>query len=83
MGRCYEYIKGAHHRDDIAPLTNKEIDFFCLLHHFLSTGNIVGVTIFTGEVYGVTIFATVTKRYLNCKKQYPEISNYLPHFAGA
>lgn len=25
MGRCYEYIKGAHHRDDIAPLTNKEI----------------------------------------------------------
>jgi hypothetical protein len=28
---------------------------------FLSTGNIVGVTIFTGEVYGVTIFATVTK----------------------
>jgi hypothetical protein len=25
MGRCYEYIKGAHHRDDIAPLTNTEI----------------------------------------------------------
>ena len=26
MGRCYEYIKGAHCRDDIASLTNKEID---------------------------------------------------------
>ena len=25
MGRCYEYIKGAHCRDDIASLTNKEI----------------------------------------------------------
>jgi len=34
---------------------------FCVLDAFLSTGNIVGVTIFTGEVYGVTIFATVTK----------------------
>ncbi len=25
MGRCYEYIKGAHHRDDVVSLTNKEI----------------------------------------------------------
>jgi hypothetical protein len=28
MGRCYEYIKGAHHSDDIASLTNKEIVSF-------------------------------------------------------
>jgi hypothetical protein len=55
---------------------------------FLSTRNIVGVTIFTwGSIWGYNVCVVtefeISVLEVNCKKQYPEISNYLPHFAGA
>ena len=48
MGRCYEYIKGAHCRDDIASLTNKEIVNPIFL---MSTSKTIETTITTSVRY--------------------------------
>jgi hypothetical protein len=57
------------------------------LSGFLSTGKIVGVTIW-GNIWGNNIcrgdeFEITVLEVPNCKKQYPEMANYLPHFAEA
>ncbi len=53
---------------------------------FLSTGNIVGVIIW-GKIWGLNMCGDEIWNYSlgvpKLQKQYPEISNYLPHFAEA
>ena len=58
-----------------------------MLDAFLSTGNIVGVTIW-GKIWGNNIycgdeFYITVLEVPKLQKQYPEMANYLPHFAEA
>jgi hypothetical protein len=55
---------------------------------FLSHGNIVGVTIW-GKIWGNNIYRGDESKYITVlevpklQKKYPEMANYLTHFAEA